>query len=352
MQSTRRALGILLLALLLAACRSAPPGEDGRTVTLTLSAIGSQDRGISQPPAYGAATATPLVVTPVPRPSFGPPPTATSPGAGFPGEPPEAQGFVIDRSSAAFASERRTIADDYASLRLERPFTQETMEYQPFVDILRSEIAAEGEWMYVSIFLEDDAPPGAQVMYALELDLDRDGRGDWLIVAAAPLGSTWTHDGLRVLQDANRDVGGSSPLAPDSPQPQGDGYETVAFGPRDQASTNPAWARRPPGPSARVQIALSLDWLGNEPRLLWGVWADAGLQDPSLFEYNDQFTVREAGSPLSTSPDYPLNGLASVDNTCRWVFGFAPRGVEPGLCAFQPPTPFPSATPIPAPPTP
>ena len=352
MQSTRRALGILLLALLLAACRSAPPGEDGRTVTLTLSAIGSQDRGISQPPAYGAATATPLVVTPVPRPSFGPPPTATSPGAGFPGEPPEAQGFVIDRSSAAFASERRTIADDYASLRLERPFTQETMEYQPFVDIRRSEIAAEGEWMYVSIFLEDDAPPGAQVMYALELDLDRDGRGDWLIVAAAPLGSTWTHDGLRVLQDANRDVGGSSPLAPDNPQPQGDGYETVAFGPGDQASTNPAWARRPPGPSARVQIALSLDWLGNEPRLLWGVWADAGLQDPSLFEYNDQFTVREAGSPLSTSPDYPLNGLASVDNTCRWVFGFAPRGVEPGLCAFQPPTPFPSATPIPAPPTP
>jgi hypothetical protein len=68
------------------------------------------------------------------------------------------------------------------------------------------------------------------------------------------------------------------------------------------------------------------------------------LQDPSLFDYNDHLNLRQAGSPLSTSPDYPLKRLASVDNTCRWAFGFAPRGVEAGLCGFERPTPVPSAT--------
>lgn len=300
----------------------------------------------SRSPSAGPVTVTPPVITPAPRSTFGPP------GAGVPGEPAEVLGFVVDRSSAAFAGERRTIADDYASLVLERPFTQQAMDYLPFVDILRAEIAADAQWVYVSISLVGAAPAGAPVVYAVELDVDRDGRGDWLIVAATPLASAWTHDGVQVLQDADRDVGGARALAPDAPDPQADGYEMVAYGTGDEAGVNPAWARLSLDPSARVQFALSRDWLGDEAHLLWGVWADAGLRNPRLFDYHDRFTGQEAGSPLSSSADYPLKRLASVDNSCRWVFGFAPAGSEPGLCRFEPPTPIPSATLIPVAPTP
>ncbi|MGH2606071.1 MAG: hypothetical protein ACRDG5_05730 [Anaerolineales bacterium] len=343
--------GVTFGLLLLVSCAPLPLPAEGRAASLTPPAIADHDRPTARPPAK-PATATPLIVTPVPRPSFGPPPTPTRPGAGFPGEPAEAQGFVIDRSSAAFAEERRTIADDYASLRFERPFTRTAMDYVPFVDILRAEISAQNQWVYVSIVIQDLPPSGAEVMYAVELDADRDGRGDWLIVASAPLASAWTHESVQVLQDGDEDVGGATPLVSDIHLRQGSGYETVDFDDGDPASRNPAWARIAEGSDSRIQFALNHDWLGDEARLLWGVWADAGLQDPRLYDYNDTFTLREAGSPLSTSPDYPLRLLTSVDNTCRWAFGFAPRGTEPGLCGFEPPTPFPSATPIPATPTP
>jgi len=39
--------------------------------------------------------------------------------------------------------------------------------------------------------------------YGVELDLDVDGRGDWLVLASKPT-STWSTLGVRVWQDTDR----------------------------------------------------------------------------------------------------------------------------------------------------
>jgi hypothetical protein len=70
---------------------------------------------------------------------------------------------------------------------------------------------------------------------------------------------------------------------------------------------------------------------------MWGVWADAGLKDPSKFNYNDRFTLKQAGSPIKNSLDYPINAIYQVDNTCWAPFGFQPNGFEPHLCASNAP---------------
>ena len=77
------------------------------------------------------------------------------------------------------------------------------------------------------------------------------------------------------------------------------------------------------------------------PSFMWGVWADAGLKDPSKFNYNDRFTNAQAGSPIASSPFYPINAIYAVDNTCRAALGFKPTGYEPGLC---PPITQPAST--------
>lgn len=332
--------GLVAGALFLASCGSAR--------RLTSTPAGPATAANRNPPAQSSLaappTGTPVVVTPVPPGPLGPFFIATAAGGAFPGEPGQAVGFIVDRASASFAASRRTIADDYASLRFERPFSRTRMEYLPFVDILRSEVVVDERWVYVSIFLDGAAPPERPVMYAVELDEDGDGRGDWLIAAFSPLGPTWSHGRVQVRHDADGDVGGAVPLTSEGPRLQGNGYEAIAFESGGQDSDNPAWARAPAGPPPRIQFALRLDWPGEEVGFLWGVWADAGFMDPGWFDYHDRFSLREAGSPLASSPDYPLKLLSAVDNTCRWTFGFAPTGGEPGLCGFEPPTPIPSVT--------
>ena len=85
---------------------------------------------------------------------------------------------------------------------------------------------------------------------------------------------------------------------------------------------------------------------------MWGVWADAGLKDPGMFNYNDRFTYAQAGSPIAGNPYYPIKAIYAVDNTCRAAYGFNPTGDEPLLCPVNPqPTPTPRPTPTPPAPT-
>jgi hypothetical protein len=79
---------------------------------------------------------------------------------------------------------------------------------------------------------------------------------------------------------------------------------------------------------------------------MWGAWAmDASMLHPDWFDYNDHFTLAQAGSPIQGSADYPLQALYELDNTCRWAVGFTPTGNEPGICPVIKPT----ATPTPLP---
>jgi hypothetical protein len=229
-------------------------------------------------------------------------------------------------------------------LQFERPFTSQAMEYQGYLDIYRAELSVTAPFVYVTIFLEDIPPAAVNAHYGIEVDADQDGRGDWLVYGLVPAGTDWTVAGVRVYQDSNNDVGGSVPLEAEGALTTLDGYDQILFN-EGYETTDPdmAWIRRDPSNADRVQLAFKYSVIGSADTFLWGVWADAGPVEPAWFDYNDHYTTAQAGSPLSNSPDYPLNELASVDNTCRWSYGFNPTGDEPGICAVP-------ATPTPVPP--
>ena len=260
--------------------------------------------GATQPPAPVAPsqTAPPSATSEPPTATVATPeatPTVPIVHTTFPGEPPAAARFMTDRSSAALASERRAIADDFNNGRFERPFTSQVMDYKAYLDLNRAEIAGSPLWLYVTLFLEG-APSGAEpAAYGGELDLDLDGRGDWLIGGAAPPGTEWTTDGVRAYQDTNNDVGGPTPVRSDPPQ-TGDGYDSLVFDQGLGPDPDAAWIRLAPGAPNRVQIAFKYGLIGGDSEFLWGGWA-FGEPEPAWFDYQDHFTLDQAGSPASES---------------------------------------------------
>jgi hypothetical protein len=277
------------------------------------------------------------------EPTNPPPPTPTVAHTTYPGQPGSSV-WLAEASSEAYAPEGRSVADAFYKMQLERPFTSQAMQYQNYLDIYRAELSVTAPFVYVTIFLEGSPPAAVNAHYGIEIDADQDGRGDWLIYGLTPPGSDWTVAGVRVYQDTNNDVGGPVPLEADGALTTLNGYDQVLFN-QGYDTTDPdmAWIRRDPSNADRIQLAFKYSVIGSANTFLWGVWADEGPIEPAWFDYNDHYTTAQAGSPLSNSPDYPLNELASVDNTCRWSYGFTPVGDEPGICAVP-------ATPTPVPP--
>ncbi len=266
-------------------------------------------------------------------------PTTTVVHTDFPGNPAGVRSFVVDRSTKNLASERRANADNFAIGLLERPYTSEVMDYRDYIDIIRGELSLDETWLYVTIYLEGTPPDGAQVYYGLEIDNDIDGRGDWLIYGLVPPSTDWTTDGVHIYKDSNNNVGGAFPVNSEAPNSNWDGYDEQVFNQGQGPDPDAAWIRRAPNNPDRVQLALKFAQLADN-QFMWSVWADEGVHEAAYFDYNDHFTLAEAGSPVLNSNDYPLKALFAVDNTCRWGFGFEPTGSEPGVC-YIPPTPTP-----------
>ena len=248
---------------------------------------------------------------------------------------PEEPGSItwhVDSSSRVYANEGRATADDFLNMPLERPFTSQGMTYVGYVDINRVEISSVKSFIYVSIGVEEAPPQDAEVFYGVELDIDMDGRGDWLIYGLVPNTSEWTVAGVQVYEDSDDNVGGPSPITSNNGI-SANGYETRVFD-SGVGANDPdlAWIRRSPEKGNHIQIAFKLSLIDNAKRFLWSAWADAGPMEPAWFDYNDYFTLEEAGSPILDSNEYPLNGLALVDTTCRWPYGFKAKGDEPGIC--------------------
>lgn len=264
-----------------------------------------------------------------------------------PSEPSRIRTWVTDRSSAQYANEHRSVADGFDKNLFERPFTAGEMTYQPYLDITRTEMGNGGKWIYVVIYLEGAPPVGSEAFYAVELDLNLDGRGDWLIGATAPASTAWTTDGVKVWRDTNHDVGGNKPMISEAPLSGLNGYDELVFDSGQGADPDAAWGRIDPSSAQHIQIAFKQSLIGSADSFLFGGWSDEGVKEAGWFDYNDHFTLAEAGSPLSNSPYYPLAALFSVDNTCRWGYGFEPTTNYPGLCLLPEPTAVP-ATPTPA----
>lgn len=317
----------LVLIFTLAACSLA-----GQPVVTTEPPLSSE-----VPPGIIPVTGdTPVAFSPTETPR----PTVAH--LAFPGEPPGGWlSEITDRDTSLVAPEKRALGGENFSVNLfERPFNTGTMDkYFPDLDITRTRLGYDADWVFVTVRLSglgDDGTLGGN--YGVEIDLDVDGRGDFVVFAAAP-GSSWSTEGVRVWLDANNDVGSSQPIYIDAPL-AGDGYETLSFESGYGTDPDLAWARLSPDDGTSIQIAFKIGLLNGDFKFTWGAWADRSLFNPAWYDYNDYFTFAEAGSPLIESSEYPLKGLYELDNTCRWSVGFTPSGSELGIC-LVPVTPTP-----------
>ncbi|NPV86626.1 MAG: hypothetical protein HPY45_11540 [Anaerolineae bacterium] len=248
-----------------------------------------------------------------------------------PGDASKAVATIFDADSSKGADKKAINAGDSLEIGLlERPFTANDMLYLPHLDIQKAEIVSDEKFIYITIYLRDYLPDTATGYYGVEIDNDFDGRGDFLIWASAPKSTNWSIENVNVFQDTNEDVGNKTPMKSDAPS-SGDGYNTLVFSPATTQDPDQCWSRILPNTTA-VQFAFKSSLIGNVKSFIWGVWADEGAKDVTLFDYNDIFTLTAAGSPLEKNKEYPLKKLAAVDNTCRKGFGRALTGTEPGLC--------------------
>lgn len=264
---------------------------------------------------------------------------------------------ITDETSEATAAEARAPGGDNFNRNLyERPFNASTMGiYYPDIDIQAATLTQTNDWVYVTIRVVGQRLDSDFLgSYAVEFDLNGDGRGDTLVNAFVP-GSQWSTAGVRVWKDANRDVGNGVPVESDPPQ-IGNGYETLVFDQGNGEAPDLAWARLLPQesnllqfnlPQTRdIQIAIRPSVIENDTYYLWNVWASRDLLKPAWFDYNDHFTFKQAGSPLKELVEYyPIQSLYALDNTCRQSVGFTLTGYELGGCK-PPPGPASETEPI------
>jgi hypothetical protein len=267
----------------------------------------------------------------------------------IPGDPRGGK-LVYDVESVGTGPEKRApYGDSYDINRLERPFRPD-MGYAPDVDIADFIVTNDSDWWYVSIELIGSNPnnqPG--INYGVELDLDHDGYGDYLIWAHPPYSEQWDTAPVQIYQDQNHNTGGLSAGKSDAPF-SADGYETMIFdGMAGGADPDLAWVRiKNVEAEVSVQFAFKKSWSGSI--FMMGVIADAGWKDPGKLDYVDQIPLAEAGSPVKENMYYPLKQLFLVDNTCREPFGFEASRFEIQVCPIplQPTkTPHPSEPDVP-----
>jgi hypothetical protein len=289
--------------------------------------------------------ATPVSGEPNPPPLPTPTDTQVVTHVSFPSSSPNPGTIVYDVESAGTAPEKRApYGDSYDIYRMERPFTQD-MTYIPDMDISTYNVRIDEEWIYVSIKLFGTDPNNEMgIHFGVELDLDADGFGEYIIWSNPPYTSEWSTDGVQVFEDENHDTGGVSAERSDAPL-DGNGYEKLIFDAGIGDDPDLAWIRINAGGQATVQFSFKQSLAG--PTFMLGVLSDAGLKDVGRMYYNDRFTEEQAGSPEKREQYYPLKELYAFDNACREAFGFSPTGYEPQLCPREEPTPKPKDTPEP-----
>jgi len=276
--------------------------------------------------------------------------SSSTPSSSTPGNPSNSSSSQSSDAPADLPSTRLDEAGDMDSLSqataksvtggdafvqglYERPFNANTMDtYFPYLDIIETKGYKDDTWGYATITMAGTDKDGhLSAEYAVELDLNKDGRGDWLIRASNPSTTSWSTQGVQAWKDTDGDVGGNVAMIADNKPSGGDGYETLVF---DQGQGNlpdGAWARIDPNDPKTIEISFKLSMLGSPSSYAMGAWAGTNI-DPSQFDYNDHMTHIQAGDPNTGYPTYPIKQLAEIDNTCRLAIGFVPKGTEPGLC--------------------
>ncbi len=352
-------IGLSLFILLILACSfpkatpSPPINNEGAIISTAIAETQTALAFIAPP-----MNATPLPNVATPISTATPMSTATIIHLTVPGEPPNHyESHIVDRNSSSTAPQHAANGGENFDTNLyERPFNAIAMDiYYPDLDIIKARLDRKGTWAYVEIELVgvNKTTKKLDGNYGIELDLDVDGRGDWLILASKPTGTTWTTAGVRIWQDTNHDVGNGIPIRSDPPQ-KNNSYDKLYFDQGQNPDPDIAWVRISPSHPNFIQIAFKPSLIANDGTFMWGAWADQGVFKPEFYDYNDHFTHAEAGSPLpGLKKYYPLKALFEVDNTCREAIGFTLTHEHPGSCVvYVPPTetPIPPTNPPPPPP--
>jgi hypothetical protein len=244
---------------------------------------------------------------------------------------------VYDQVDENTASQKQAFGgDDFRNGKYERPFDKD-MNYLPLADLVSIQLSREDPlWIY--ILFKVDKPfsidPTANTHFAIEIDTDLDNRGDILVVTGMPKSMVWSTESVLVLTAPDKNVGGATVVKPDENLSEGRGYYTEIFNNGNGDDPDLAWSRLSKVDPSVAQIAFKNTLAGGEKgKFIWLPWSDAGVLDWSLFEFNDHFTLAQAGYPLKEDAEnYPLKALWGVDNTCREPSGFTPTGTMPGLC--------------------
>ena len=261
-----------------------------------------------------------------------------------PGNPGSPDQVKDDIDTSATAASKHALGDSFQLGNLERPFTEGNMDYHPETDLIEISLSEGSDYYYFTIEVygpgKDTGFPSAA--YGIEFDTDIDGRGDFLVWVQAVDSEDWTIENVQVLEDSNEDVGGSQPVKPDGKT--GDGYDRVLFSWLSPDDPDGAF-QRVVG-SDKIELAVKTGYIDN-PRFVWKAWADAGIVDPAMFDYNDVYSESQAGSPIKNSEYYPLGKLNLVDSICWVNFGFDLTGNLLGGCTVSVP---PTSEPPPPPP--
>jgi hypothetical protein len=250
--------------------------------------------------------------------------------------PSDRSSHAGDYDSSKLAAKKIVAGGDRFTFgRFERPFNANTMDiYFSQLDIVDTYVYQDDTWIYGTITLnKPDAAKGFDGKYALEIDLDRDGKGDWLIIASGPSSTEWTVKGVQVYQDKNKDVGNISPMFTDKNTTDGDGYETLVFDQGTGGDADSAWVRISPNDPNTIEISVKRSVLSNPDKYLINMWAGTSSLNPALFDINDHFTQEQAGAAdPGLEVYYPIKAVSELDNSCKMAVGFKPTGQEPGLC--------------------
>lgn len=252
------------------------------------------------------------------------------------GLPDKQSGQAGDFDSSKVLENKSSIGGDRFTFgRFERPFNSNTMDvYFSQIDIVDTKVSQDETWIYGSIVLKElDASSSSDIKYAIELDTDLNGKGDWLIVANKPESTDWVVSGVQVYEDANNDVGSELPMLSDENSTNGDGFETLVFDQGQGDDIDAAWVRISPSNANLVEISVKQSVLGNPKKYLINMWAGTSLLNPALFDLNDHFSHEQAGAADNgLLYYYPIKEVYEIDSSCRMAVGFQATGNEPGLC--------------------